>query len=442
MAALAAPVAGVDQTEQQAIHNQVAGASTAGDHNGPPSTPVPLVWQGRAAAEPASQQPEAAGLAATAQPAGQVTGKQVLTSFGQMLRYALLPCRHISEQASSSICAQQQPCLLPGQQLLLPDDDMLAVFRGFTLPYLDAPVQHQQLLDVLQVSSHLSVELVVDVLVCQATGMPFGQQASVAHQHPEQQQLQQEDPTVVSSCQLMVLPYSYLQQQLDAAQSQASTANRSNGGDSRRYRKPDGVTGCQYKHLQHLVVSAFQQHPLMWLPDTPGSTAATRPGSSSKGLSAGVCAGRFYRLNELCLRDPSGVLENLAVSKHSTKTMHKEGDAGTEQATAATAAETSPPCIPRSVLLQYASLHQLFSQHMAVQPAAAVATEGGDVQAAAAIEGAGPVVAAEPSLKQYIAALQLLAADAADRALAEGHASVRSAHNQETWMQVRAMLLV
>jgi hypothetical protein len=316
--------------------------------------------------------------------------------------------------------------LLPRQQLVL-SQHLLSFFGSFKLPYLAVGVTEPQLLQLIGVTSEVSVQVVLQALVQLATGQQLQLQqhrcteqdkqqqqqqqlgALAGQVQDAQQQQQQQQQSFDSSCKVMAGLYSYLLQQLQLAQQQAQTALAAATNNQQQQREP----AEHYQQLQQQVQSVFQQYPLVWLPDAPAAAGSTDS-----------CTGRFYRLRQLCLDDPSGVLEQLACQQLAAAAANVARPPQSDevlQADSGAGAAVKPAALLRPVLLHYAGAGQLFSEWLAAAPAAAAAgahhdAAGTAVSSAAAAAGVNKGhMLREPGMAHYIAALQLLAAEAAER---------------------------
>jgi hypothetical protein len=352
---------------------------------------------------------------------------------------------------------QELLLLLPRQQLVL-SQHLLSFFGSFKLPYLAAGVTQPQLLQLIGVTSEVSVQVVLQALVQLATGQQLQLQQHGHTQQVEQQQQEQEMPAArgpntqqlqqqqqqqqqqqsyASSCEVMAGLYSYLLQQLLLAQQQAQTAAAATNSQQQQQQRQHAQ---HYQQLQQQVQSAFQQYPLVWLPDAPADAAA---GSTDS------CTGRFHHLQQLCLDDPSGVLEQLACQQlaaaaaaAATKVaLPPQSDEVIETDTEAGAA-VRPAALLRPVLLHYAGAGQLFSEWLAAAPAAAAGANH-DAASAAAGTAAGSAAAhkgcmlRESGVEHYIAALQALAAEAAERQQ-QGLPDAHLGRDSAIWTQVGA----
>jgi hypothetical protein len=104
------------------------------------------------------------------------------------------------------------------------------------------------------------------------------------------------------------------------------------------------------------------------------------------------------------------------------------------------AAAAAAAALVRPVLLHYAAVGQLFSDWLADAPTAAAAAASEQPKAAASAAGdvdaaQGLRILSEPSLEQYIAALQLLAAAAAQQKQQGLHAFTLC--GSAIWVKVR-----
>jgi hypothetical protein len=355
------------------------------------------------------------------------------SSFAQLLRTIALPCVYKQSAAPAPSQQQQQQgddvqqellLLLPRQQLVL-SQHLLSFFGSFKLPYLAADVTEPQLLQLIGVTREVTVQVVLQVLVQLATGQHLqleqhGHIEQCEQQQQQQQQKmldmqvagtqqQQQQQLFVTSCEVMGRLYSYLLQQLQLAQQQAEAAAATTT-DTQQQQQQHAV---HYQQLQQQVQAAFQRYPLVWLPDAINAAAG----------STGGCAGRFYHLQQLCLDDPSGVLEELACQQLAATAARAGqqllsaaiGEADTEAEAAVRLA------VLRPVLLHYAAAGQLFSEWLAAAPVAAAGPQHDAAGAAAASTAASAAadnkgcMLREPGMQQFIAALQLLAAEAAER---------------------------
>lgn len=380
----------------------------------------------------------------------------------------------------------QQPLQEQQQQQLVLSSQLESFFRGFKLPYLAVDLASAELLELLGVQNTLQVDVVLQVLEQLATGQHEAATAiegghseqveQLPEQHgggvatavgkqqqdrldgdevlltaprgePQQQQRQQQcqhecgDP-LLNSSEVMSQLYSYLLQQLQLARQQAAAATSSRHKEQHQ---------ASYQQLQQKVLSAFQSHRMVWLPDAPHCfldyTTLQADGRDAVELSDGrrvqPVAGRFYGLQHLCLRDPSGVLEQLTCQQL----------LAARPVTAAAAAEGrgtgNALSFVRPVLLHYADVSQLFTDWLAIPaPAAAADSAAQGTMGSPATTDSTHCVLPEPGLEHYVAALQLLSAEAAAAAAVDagnqGLASqgqiqlqqLHTARHQSIWMRV------
>jgi hypothetical protein len=451
---------------------------TAASFGQQPSTPLPLAWvtpvaartaarTPRVLATPAAATPAAAAAAAKGQAAAGSCVEVLPSSFTQLLRTMPLPCVYKSSAAAltgdaalrSHAAFQQQQkqqddeqqdllLLLPRQQLVL-SQHLLSFFGSFKLPYLAADVTEPQLLQLIGVTSEVSVQVVLQALVQLATGQQLQlQPPGYTEQDQQQLQLQQQQRGAllgpmpdaqqqqwpfVGSCKVMAGLYSYLLQQLQLAQQQAQTAAAAATNTQQQQQHV-----VHYQQLQQQVQAAFQQYPLVWLPDASADAAA----GSTDG-----CPGRFHHLRQLCLDDPSGVLEQLACQQLAAAAGQQQQPNEVIQADTGAGAAVRPVALLRPVLLHYAGAGQLFSEWLAAAPAAAAAHHDAASAAGTAVSTAAASAASikgcmlwEPAVEHYIAALQLLAAEAAERQQ-QGLPDAHLGRDSAIWTQVSCVYI-
>ncbi|KXZ45779.1 hypothetical protein GPECTOR_50g572 [Gonium pectorale] len=143
---------------------------------------------------------------------------------------------------------------------------------------------------------------------------------------------------------------------------------------ARVYRYLGGAAQHAGEEAFAAVCAAFASEALIWIPDVPVPAAAGRP--------TGAVRGRFHRVEQVALHDPTGVLEAM-----------REG-----------ADEPAGGGVLRILDAHYqAAVLPFFEELCAVRPAAAA--PGGW-----ALLGDQPLVGRQPSLDAYVAALKRVAA--------------------------------
>jgi hypothetical protein len=188
----------------------------------------------------------------------------------------------------------------------------------------------------------VTLQVILQVLVQLAAGQQRQQQGDA-----QQQQHQQ---LFVTSCEAMAGLYRYLLQQLQLAQQQATAAAAATISNNTQQQQV-----LHHQQLQQQVQGAFQRYPLVWLPD------------SVDAADNDNCSGRFYHLQQLCLSDPSGDLEQLACQQLAAAA------AAGDKPQQAGVLETRVDAVMRPVLLHYAAVGQLFSDWLATAPTTAAA---------------------------------------------------------------------
>eukprot|EP00775_Hariotina_reticulata_P003174 gene3174-3452_t len=181
------------------------------------------------------------------------------------------------------------------------------------------------------------------------------------------------------------------------------------------------------------------------LQDTAGSAGQPGPGdkgtgsfgqNTSSGSSAGapaLQAGRFYCLSELCLTDPSQVMELVAC--HSLAAAVAVADAAGDAAMAIDGEELE--VLPRPVAQHYPG-QQLFTSILGAEGAA----EGSSASCSTAGDGSRQGLLLErPGVQQYLSAICWLAQDTA--AAGGGRSSpLQQGQSLDHWAQILAVLSV
>jgi len=335
----------------------------------------------------------------------------------------------------------QRPLLLPADDVMLCTDSLCHLFAGCQQPYLAVELSHPALVDLLQISTEPSIDLVFDLLL------------KISHQHQQQRELQQPLQPLwrrkqhVSSCSVMDRLYQYINlywQHLEQARQAAEAAGAAQIGQGIMAGSgPGSATACLYRQLQQEVLTMFQTYPLVWLPDDvltaeragqavlDSSTGSSRQAEiiDSSVAAPALQAGRFYCLSELCLTDPSQVLELVACKSLAAAVAVADvaGDAPMD------IDGEEVVVLPRPLIQHYPG-QQLFNSILRVEAVAAgrsasVAGEGGGEQQDLVLE--------QPCLQHFLSAISWLAQDAAAAGGGNSSSSVQQVPPLDHWAQVR-----